>query len=169
MLRLEIFLVNEKLTIIGFGYRSIGRILMISEGLIPLGRYITSSSSIILFYCSFKIFRRYLMSLMASIPWLTIHSQQALNIFERGRKYTVDSTHRSTSFPGNGAAASLFMLELTNRRKRRFEDERAEIFPKTERKKNSGTLKILFDGSHLLFKEYLEEKKPSVYILKLCR
>ena len=48
------------------------------------------------------------------------------------------------------------------------EDEIAEFLTETERKENKNTQNILLNICYLLFEEY-PQKRPCVYILKLCR
>ena len=48
------------------------------------------------------------------------------------------------------------------------EHEIAEFLTETERKENKNTQNILLDICYLLFEEY-PQKRPCVYILKLCR
>ena len=48
------------------------------------------------------------------------------------------------------------------------EDEIAEFLTETERKENRNTQNILLNICYLLFEEY-PQKRPCVYILKLCR
>ena len=45
----------------------------------------------------------------------------------------------------------------------------AEFLTKIERKKCNNTQNIVIDGCYLLFEEYLQEKKGSIYILNPCR
>ena len=46
---------------------------------------------------------------------------------------------------------------------------KAEFLTKIERKKCNNTQNIVIDGCYLLFEEYLQEKKGSIYILNPCR
>ena len=48
------------------------------------------------------------------------------------------------------------------------EGEITEFLTETERKENKNTQNILLDICYLLFEEY-PQKRPCVYILKLCR
>ena len=77
---------------------------------------------------------------------------------------------------GNEAAcmANRLSINVISRRagvavySRLSEDEIAEFLTETERKENKNTQNILLDICYLLFEEY-PQKRPCVYILKLCR
>ena len=77
---------------------------------------------------------------------------------------------------GNEAAcmANRLSLNVISRRagvavySRLSEDEIAEFLTETERKENKNTQNILLNICYLLFEEY-PQKRPCVYILKLCQ
>lgn len=54
-------------------------------------------------------------------------------------------------------------------RSRRSKDEIAQFLTKTKQKKCNETQKVLLDGCHLLFDEYLSARFNIVYILKPFR